>query len=129
MFQSSRAASPQDASRAPYFVSLLSTSARSYLDAYKQRTLRPVSEVVDMEIGLGPACRYVDPVFHHSWHQYVGFVWDLVKAGPTGFVEDAVEHVGLFFCCQEGGWSEILYVFSCNHPTLVEASIWTAGHR
>ena len=44
----------------------------------------------------GPSSRYVDPVFHHRRRHCVGFVQDLVKAGSIGFVEDAVEHVGLF---------------------------------
>ena len=57
VFKSSRGARPQDASTAPYLVSLLSCSARSYLDAYKQRVLRPVSEVVDMETRAGRSSR------------------------------------------------------------------------
>ena len=52
-FQSSRVARPQDASKAPNFVSLLSSSARSGLDAYRQRMLRSVSEVADVESWLG----------------------------------------------------------------------------
>ena len=87
VFQSSRVARPQDASQAPYKVSLLSSSARSYLDAKKLCMLRPVSEV---------AGRHIDSVFHHSWRHYVGFVRDPVKAASVGFVEDAVEHVGFF---------------------------------
>ena len=62
-FQSSRVVRPQDASKAPKLVSLLSGSASSYLETYKQRTLRPVSEVADMETWLGPAGRYLDRVF------------------------------------------------------------------
>ena len=54
-------------------VSLLSYSARSYLDTYKQRMLRPVSEVADMDTLLGPASRYVDPVFQHSPTTLCGF--------------------------------------------------------
>ena len=49
----------QDASKASYFGSMLSSSARSYLVACKQRTLRPVSEVADIET------RLVHPVFQH----------------------------------------------------------------
>ena len=86
VFQSSRVARPQDASKTRYLVSLLSSSARSHLDAYKQRTLRPVSEVSDMETRLEPAGRYVDPVFQHSRRHYVGFVRNLA-----------------FFRCQEMG--------------------------
>ena len=45
------------------------------------RTLRPVSEVANMDTRLGPAGRYVDPVFKHSRRHYVGFVRDLFEAG------------------------------------------------
>ena len=83
--------------KAPYFVSLLSSSARSYLDTSQQRMLRPVSEVADIETRLGLAGRHVDPVFQHSRRHYVGFVRDLVEAASVGFVEGAVEHVGCFF--------------------------------
>ena len=70
---------------APYLMSLLSSSARSSLEAQ-----------------LGPHGCHVDPVFQHSRPHYVGFISDVVKAGSVGFVEDAVEHVGLFIRCQEG---------------------------
>ena len=79
----------------PNLVSWLISSARSYLDTQKQRMHRPVSEVADMETRLGPAGRYVDPVFQHSRRYDVGFVRDLMKAGSARFVEDAVEHVGV----------------------------------
>ena len=39
----------------------------------------------------------------HSWRHYVGFVRDLVKARSVGFVETAVEHVGLFFVAKKAG--------------------------
>ena len=78
------------------FVSLLSSSARSYLDTNKQRMLRPVSEVADTETRLGPAVWYVDLLFQHSRRHSVGVVRDLVKAGSVGFVGTAVEHIGLF---------------------------------
>ena len=65
--------------------------------------LRPVSEVADMETLLGPAGRYVDPVFQHSRRRYVGFIRDLVKAGFVEFVETAVQHVGLFFVAKKAG--------------------------
>ena len=48
MFQSGRVARPQDASKAPYFRSLLCSSARPHLDVSE----RPVSEVAHMETGL-----------------------------------------------------------------------------
>ena len=75
VFHSSRVARPQDASKAPYFVSLLSSSARSNLDAYEKRMLRPVSEVADMETRLGSASRYVDPVFPAQPATQRGFGW------------------------------------------------------
>ena len=108
VFQSSRVARPQDASKDPYHVSLLSRSARSYLDVCK-RMLRPDSEVADMKTRLGPADRYVDPVFQHSRRHFVGFVSDLVKACSVGFIEEAVEHVGPLFRCQKGWCSEVHY--------------------
>ena len=74
------------------------------LDTYKQRMLRLVSEVEDMETRLGLAGRDVDPVFQHSWRHCVGFIHDLVKAGSVGFVEAAVEeHVELFFVAKKAG--------------------------
>ena len=57
-----------------------------------------------METCSGPAGRYVDPVFEHSRRHSVGFVRELLKAGFVGFIEDAVEHVSLFFVAKEG-WS------------------------
>ena len=56
--------------------------------------LRPVSEV---------AGRHLDSVLQHSWRHFVGFVRDLVKATSVGFVEDAVEHVGLLFVAKKVG--------------------------
>ena len=50
--------------------------------------LRPVSDVSDIETGLGPAGRYVDPVFQHSRRHRMGFIRGLVKAGSVGFVEN-----------------------------------------
>ena len=73
VFQSSRVARSQDPSTASKLVSLLSSSARSYLSTYKQRTLGTVSVVADMEAWLGAASRYVDPVFQHCRRHYVGF--------------------------------------------------------
>ena len=52
--------------------------------------LLPVSDVADMQTRLGPARRYVDPVFQHSQHDYVGFVRELVKAGSVEFVGTTV---------------------------------------
>ena len=65
-FQSTRVARPEDASKVPNLVSLLRSSARSYLDASKQRMFGPVSDVADIETQLGPGGLHVDPVFQHS---------------------------------------------------------------
>ena len=62
-----------------------------------------MSEVADMETRLGPDVRHVDPVFQYSRRHCVGFIRDLVKAGSVGFVETAVEHVGLFFVAKKAG--------------------------
>ena len=90
MFQSSRVARSQGASKALNLVSLLKSSARSYLDACKQCTLRPVSDVADIATRLRPAGRHVDPVFQHSQCHNVGFIRDLLKTGSVGFLETAV---------------------------------------
>ena len=84
MFQSSRVARPQAASKAPDLVSLLSSS-----------------EAADMETWLGRAGLYVDPVLEHSQLHNVGFIRDLVTAGSVGFVETAVEHAGLLFVAKK----------------------------
>ena len=67
----------QDASRGPNLVSLLSSSGRSYLDAFMQRMLRLDSEVADIKARPGPVNRHVDPVFQHSdvttWVSFV--IW------------------------------------------------------
>ena len=59
VLHNARVARPQDATKALYFGSLLSSSARSYVDVVEQRMLRPVSEVADMGTRLGPAGRTV----------------------------------------------------------------------
>ena len=73
VFQS-RVDRPQDASKALDLLLSLGSAARSFLDTYRRRMLRHVSEVADMEARLGPARRFVDPVFQHR-----------VKAGLVGF--------------------------------------------
>ena len=65
VFQTSRVARPEDASKACGCLSLRS-SARLHFDTYEQRTLRPVSEVADMEAPLGPAGRNVESVSQRS---------------------------------------------------------------
>ena len=84
-------------------VSLLSSSARLFLETYKQRLLRPVCEADGMEARLGLACRYVDPVFQHCRRHYKGFICDVEKAGSVGFVETAVVHIGLFIVAAKAG--------------------------
>ena len=41
--------------------------------------------------------------FSSTASRHVGLVRDLVKAGSVGFVEEAVEHVGLFFAAKKDG--------------------------
>ena len=91
--------------------------------------LRPVSDVTDMKTQLGPAGRYVDPVYQHSQRHHVGFIREQVKAGCVGFIETAVEHVGLFFRCQEDWGSKVYHRCSCKQPTFFEPSIRTVAHR
>ena len=102
VFQSLRVARPQDASKAFYLGSSLSCATPSSLDVCKQRMLRPVSEVADMETWLGPAGRYVDAVIWHSRRHYVVYIRDMVRASPVVFVETAVETRWFLFRCQEG---------------------------
>ena len=95
----------------------------------KQRVLRPASEVACMETQLGPAGRYVDPVFHHSRRHYVGFTRDLEKAGSV-VVETAVEHVGLFFVAKKVGLeSSSLMLVQATDIFFFEPSIRTVPHR
>ena len=54
VFRSLQVARPQDASKTLYLGSLLSSSARSHLDAYQQRMRRPVSEVARMVCAREP---------------------------------------------------------------------------
>ena len=49
----------------------------------------------------------------------MGLVGDLVKAGSVGFVEDAVEHVGLFFVAKKAASNRLFF----------ETSIWPVAHR
>ena len=65
--------------------------------------LRPVTEVAHMDTQLSPAGRHDDPFFLRSRRHDVGFIRDLVKVGSVGFVEMAVEHVGLFFVAKKAG--------------------------
>ena len=65
--------------------------------------LRPVSEVAVLKPGWDWPGRYLDPVFQHSRHHHVGLIRDLVMAASVGFVETAIEHVGVFFVAQKAG--------------------------
>ena len=91
--------------------------------------LRPVSEVADVETRLGPASRYVDPVFQLSRHHYVGLIRVLEKAGSVGFVETAAEHVGLFFVANKGGAQRFIIDARAGNRHFFEASIWTVAHK
>ena len=91
--------------------------------------LRPVPEVADMETWLGPASRCVDPVFQHSQRHNVGFVPDLVEVGSVEFVEDAVEHVALFFVAKKAGAQRFIIDARASNRLFFEISIWTVACR
>ena len=55
------------------------------------------------KLRLGPAGRFVCPIFQHKRRHHVGFVRDLVKVGSVDSVEDVVEHVGLFLVAKKAG--------------------------
>ena len=69
--QSSRVARPQDASQAPHPVSLLSSSARSYLDAYEQRM--PVVTLI----------QFSSTADHVTWVSFA--IW--LKLDPSGLLK------------------------------------------
>ena len=92
------------------------------MDARKQRTLRSVSEFACIETWLGSAGRHVDPAFQRSGRHYVGFVRDLVEAGSVEFVEDAVEHVGLFFVAEKAGAQRFIIDAGASKSTFFETS-------
>ena len=54
----------------------------------------------------------------------MGFFGDLMKARSVGFVEDAVEHVGLFFVAQKAGAERFIIDALASKPTFFETSIW-----
>ena len=91
--------------------------------------LRPFSEVVDIEARLGPVGRQVDPVFQHCKRHYVGFVRDLVSAGSIEFVEDTVEHVGLFSGAKRAGAQRLIVKARASNRHFSETSIWAIAHR
>ena len=108
VFQSSRLARPQDASKAPNLV-IAEQLARSHFD---------------VQTWLELANRYVDPVFQHSWRHYVGFIRNLVKDGSVRFVEDAVEHVGLFFVAKEAGAQRFVCDARANNRHFLRPPSW-----
>ena len=75
-----------------------------------------------METPLGPASRFVDPVFQHILRHQVGFTCDLVKAGSVGF------HVGLCFVAKKAGAQRFI-IDARASSTFFESSIWTVAHR
>ena len=76
-----------------------------------------------MEIRLGPAGRHVDPVFPAQPATLRG---SRSRSGSVGFVEDAVEHVGLFFVATKAGAQRFIIGVPA---TFIETSIWTVAHR
>ena len=91
--------------------------------------LRLVSEVADMEIRLGPAGRHVDSDFQHSRRHHVDFTRDTAKAGSVGFVEDAVEHVGLFFLGKKAGVQRFIVDARASNPHFLRPPAGTVAHR
>ena len=59
----------------------------------------------------------------------VGFVRDLVQAGSVGFVEDAVEHVGLFLVAKKAGGQRFIIDARASNLHFFETSTWTASCR
>ena len=47
----------------------------------------------------------------------MGFIRDLVKAGSVGFVETAVEHVGLFFVAKKVGAQRFIISARASNST------------
>ena len=106
--------------------SQLSSPARCYLDAYKQRVLRPVSEVADMETLLGPAGRYVDPVVQHCRRHYV---W--LKLFPSGLLKMLLNMLVYFSLPKKAGAQRfIIDARQSNRPALLTPPpVWTVAHR
>ena len=76
VFQSSRGARRlHDAPTALALLSLLSSSARSYLDTYQQGMLRTVAEVADTEARLRLAGCYIDSIFQYSRRRFLARLW------------------------------------------------------
>ena len=80
----------------------------------------------DMEPPPAPAGRHVDPVFQHSRCHHGSFIRDLAKAGSVGFVETAVEDVGLLFVAQKSG-AQVRHRCACEQPTFFEPSVCTVA--
>ena len=95
--QSSRVARAQDASKANDPLSLWSSSARLYLDTFYKRVC------FALNLWLLTSSRYVNMIFKHIRRHNAGFIRDLAKAGSVGFVETAVEQVGLFCVAMKAG--------------------------
>ena len=104
-------------------MSLLSSSARSLLDAKKQHRFRPVSEVPDIETWFGLAGRYVDPTVQHSRRQYVGFIRDLVKAGSVWFVKMLLSTLVFFFVAKKAGAQRSIIDARASNLHFFETSI------
>ena len=88
--------------------------------------LRLVSELADLEARLGPAGRFV---FQHSRRHYVGFIRDIMMAGSVGFVQTAVEHVGLFSVAKKAMAQRFIIDARASNRHVFESSIWTVAHR
>ena len=90
VFQSSRAALQQDATKSPELVPRLSRSARSH-------------EVAGVDTRLEPAGRNFDPILQHCTRHFVGFIGDLEEASPVCFWENVVAQVDPLFVVKKTG--------------------------
>ena len=94
VFQSSRAALHQDATKSPELVPRLSRSAREF-------------EVAGVDTRLEPAGRNFDPILQHCTRHFVGFIGDLEEASPVCFWENVVAQVDLLFVVKKTGSSSM----------------------
>ena len=68
-----------------------------------KRTRQTIYHSSQLRVIAEQAGRHVDPVSQHSRRHCVVFNRGLMKAGSVGFVETAVEHVGLLLVAKKAG--------------------------
>ena len=82
-----------------------------------------------MATRLGPAGRYVDPVFQHSRRHHLGCVRELVRAGSVGFLKMLLNTLGSFSLPRRSGAQRFIFDARASNRHFFEASIWTVAHR